>query len=245
MEEGMKNVTARLVLAAMVSFAMLAASGCGGGASNSNVNRNANTNINSNSNLASANANATADLTPEMRTVVDDSCAKYSMADRKKYVNDTLLGKINGKDDDQEDQIGVQYNVGHFFSFALKEETGPQGDYLDLYVAGQVSTSGKNQDQFKHLQNFVRPLMTKGCIEGVILLPRGTPIPLTTSSLTRSSGFDWFVCEAPTNPCPNGTCSESCRKLTKSGDSVEPGEQRRLTNSASNTNSNSGANKAP
>jgi hypothetical protein len=241
----MKNLTGKIAGAVLIF--VLVGAGCGGPTTTTNVNANANANSNLNANSYKSLSNTTMTTDSEYR-VSDESKAacdeNLTVGQRKQKVGDELRRLIN--EDDKDDQLGVQYNTGHFFEYALKEEPGQNGqDYLDLYIAGQVSTSNRNQDQLKHLQNFVRGMMKKRCIEGVVLLPKGTTIPLAVTSLNRNSGFAWFYCEAPTNPCTDGSCSVNCKKLGKATDSVDGNTPAASSNAASNTTANSGANKAP
>ena len=163
---------------------------------------------------------------PESTDILEVDCSGDAPV-KKQKIKDGIKSNID-KDND------LKYQLKKRFDFEPVVDS--TGDAV-LYIWGNVFTSAKNLNQLnKTYESFVK----KGCVTKVVF-------DKAPGMQTLNGGFEFELCEAPLQICPDGTCQQTCISLAdnenpKTNSNANP-KTNSNTNSNTNLNTNSNANK--
>ena len=97
----------------------------------------------------------------------------------------------------------------------------PNNQSFEVLIEGKV----RGWREFRDLSRFIHAFMQEQCVATVYFVPPGTigptippspppggpaPSPAPPGALT-AGGFEWQICQAPANPCPDGSCDPGCK----------------------------------
>jgi hypothetical protein len=147
-------------------------------------------------NIAGSNA-VNSNVTPgntaqSNRTNVTADCSGDTPAKQKK-IKDGIRDNIKNQK-----KLDYQY-VAKKFDF--EPVVGTNGD-ATLYIWGSVLTAANDVDD---LNKTYKDFMKRGCVVKVLF----TSPP---ERLTTEARFNFTLCEAPNQICPDGTCQEVCNR---------------------------------
>jgi hypothetical protein len=185
-----------------------------------------------NTNNPAANSNPVAQASANKTPPPVDPCSG-SISDKQTAVTTYLNNEIAANQ-----KLSAQQSAG---AFDFRVRNPPATSYLTLYIGGLMAVNhGTANSLLVQLNRIVDPIMKEGCVMKIDLvslqgLPPVPPAPMPAApSLTN--GFEWTACDWPANPCPDGTCSQSCPTVNPSPSPSPAGSPGGNTSNSGNKN---------